>query len=377
MRVLHVMECTIGGTRRHITEVARGQNALGLDVHLAVSAERQPDFRDDLAALRDEGVGVLELPMVRPVRPFLDAAHGRALKRHLRDLRPDVVHAHSSKGGVLGRWASLSTGIGRRVYSPHTFAFLHEASFGPAKRFVFRGIERWLGRRTDRLIAVSSSEAETIRAARVVDPERIRLVPNGIDPAAYEGVAPADRAELRTPGDAPAAALIGLVYEAKGQDLALEALRRPGCEELHLWIAGEGSRRADFEALAGRLGVADRAHFLGWRKDVPALLAACDFLVLPSRWEGMPYVVMEAMASRRPVVAARVDGVRDLVRDGETGFSCPVGDAGALASACARAIALDRDERAAIGERGRALVAERFSVDAMVRGLVDVYRELV
>ena len=218
------MECTIGGTRRHITEVARGQNALGLDVHLAVAAERQPDFREDLARLVDEGVRVLELPMVRAVNPRLDLAHARALTRHVREVRPDVVHAHSSKGGVLGRWAALSAGVGRRVYSPHTFAFLHAASFGPAKRRLYRAIEAWFGRRTDRMIAVSDSEAETMRAAGVIDPERVRVVPNGIDPQPYSAALPADRAELNTPASAPVASLVGLVYEAKGQDLALEAL---------------------------------------------------------------------------------------------------------------------------------------------------------
>lgn len=377
MRVLHVMECTIGGARRHITEVARGQRAAGLDVHLVVSAERQPDFREDMARLADEGVAVLELPMVRQVRPALDLAHARALARHLREVRPDVVHAHSSKGGVLGRWASIRTGIGRRVYTPHTFAFLHSASFGPVARALYRSVETWFGRRTDRTVAVSASEAETIRASGVVDPATVRVVPNGIDPASYDGVAPADRAALDTPPGAPAAALVGLIYEAKGQDLALEALGRPGCEELHLWIAGEGEHRARLEERARELGVGARAHFLGWRKDVPALLAAADFLVLPSRWEAMPYVVLEALASRRPVVAARVDGVRDLVLEGETGMLCAVGDVGELAAACARMAALGAAERAALGARGRALVETSFSVDAMVRGLIEVYAELL
>jgi glycosyltransferase involved in cell wall biosynthesis len=377
MRVLHVMECTIGGARRHITEVARGQRAAGLEVHLVVSAERQPDFREDLAQLAQEGVAVLELPMVRPVRPGLDLAHARKLAQHLRAVRPDVVHSHSSKGGVLGRWASIRTGIGRRVYTPHTFAFLHSASFGPAARFVYRSVETWFGRRTDRTIAVSSSEADTIRAAGVVDPATVRVVPNGIDTAPYAAVAPAERAALDTPEGAPVAALVGLVYEAKGQDLALEALTLPGCEDLHLWIAGEGEQRATLTERARELGLAERAHFLGWRKDVPALLAAADFLLLPSRWEAMPYIVLEAMASAKPVVAARVDGVRDLVIEHETGLLCDVGDAQGLAAACARMVALEPDRRASMGTRGRGLVEQSFSAGAMVRGLIDVYEEVV
>jgi len=371
------MEATIGGTRRHLRDVVLGQAELGLDVHVVASAVRQPGVREDFERMRAAGVGVLELPMVREIRPWLDLRHGLALKRHLRAVRPEIVHAHSSKGGVIGRWASWSTGIGKRVYTPHAFAFLHEARFGRAQRELFRSVERWFGARTDRCVAVSSSEGETLRSCGVVDPARVRVVPNGIDPAPYRSVPPADRASLGTPEDAVVAAVVGLVYEAKGQDLALEALSRPGCEKLHLWIAGEGERRGEYEALARELGVANRAHFLGWRDDVPALLAGADCLALPLRWEAMPYIVMEAMASGLPVVASRVDGVRDLVVEEETGLLCAVGDADDLARACARMIERGSTARGELGERGRRLVEERFTALAMARGLVAVYAELL
>lgn len=371
------MEATIGGTRRHLRDVVFAQAELGLDVHVVASAVRQPDFREELERMSAAGVGVLELPMIRAVRPGLDLRHALALKRHLRTVQPEIVHAHSSKAGVLGRYASWSTGIGRRVYSPHTFAFLHEARFGRAKRLLYQTVEKWFGARTDRFIAVSSNEGETLRSCGVVDPNRVRVVPNGIDPAPYRSVPPVDRAALDTPDDAIVAAVVGLLYEAKGQDVALRGLTRPGCERLHLWFAGEGERRGDYEALAHELGVADRAHFLGWRNDVPALLAGADFLVLPSRWEAMPYIVMEAMASGLPVVASRVDGVRDLVVEEETGFLCAVADDGDLAGACARMIELGSTAREAMGASGRRLVEERYSVEAMARGLVAVYEEVL
>ena len=118
------MECTIGGTRRHLVDVARGQRRAGLDVHVVASTLRDPGFPPELDALEAEGVGVTRLDMVREVSPRLDRAHARALAAHLRELRPDIVHTHSSKAGVLGRHASLRTGVGARVHTPHTFAFL-------------------------------------------------------------------------------------------------------------------------------------------------------------------------------------------------------------------------------------------------------------
>ncbi|MEM7306905.1 MAG: glycosyltransferase [Planctomycetota bacterium] len=377
MRVLHVMEATIGGTRRHITEVARGQNAAGLDVHLVVAAERQPSFLDDLKEMQAEGVGVKLLPMVRELSPRLDFAHARFLARHLRELAPDVVHAHSSKAGALGRWASLRTGIGRRVYTPHTYAFLFSALFSPAKRKVYRSIETWLARRTDRIVAVSEEEGATIRGSGVCDPDKVRVVPNGIDPEPYATAAPVSRDSLGVPPGVPLACVVGLVYEAKGQDLAVEALTRPGCEQLHLAIAGDGDRLAEFRDRARELGVGDRAHFLGWRNDVPALLAAADFLLLPSRWEAMPYIVPESLAARRPVVATRVDGVGGAVLQGETGLLAEIDDVESIAAACAEMVALGPDERARMGRRGHDLVYELFTDDVMVQRLQKVYEELL
>ena len=169
MHIAHVMEATIGGTRRHLVDVAFAQLRRGDEVSLLVSTLRDPGFEADLRGLEQEGAHVRRIPMVRSIRPAKDLRHLRQVKSALRELRPDVVHTHSSKGGVLGRRASLSTGIGARVHTPHTFAFLFGALFGRAKRAVFRSIERSLASSTHRLIAVSASEAQTIEASGIVE----------------------------------------------------------------------------------------------------------------------------------------------------------------------------------------------------------------
>lgn len=378
MRVLHVMEATIGGTRRHLVDVAREQNRRGLDVHLVVATERDPDFPRDLDALEAEGVGVTRLPMVREVRPLADARDYRALKGLLRELQPDIVHTHSSKAGVLGRQASLATGIGRRVHTPHTFAFLFEALFSAPKRALYRAIETRFARNSDIIIAVSPTEAATFARSGVVAEDKIRIVPNGIDPARFQGVAPFDLSTLDLDPAKPTAAVIGLVYPAKGQDLALEALAAQSCEQLQLLIVGPDDMgdSLGLHEQAQRLGVERRVRFLGARRDVPELLAALDFLLLPSRWEGMPYVVLEAMASRRPVVATPVDGARDLVVHGETGFLAQEISADALSVALAAALALSPAERAAQGQAGEARMQSGFTIQRMVGGLEAVYAEL-
>ena len=369
------MEATIGGTRRHLVDVARGQMQRGLEVHLAVATTRDPDFSPDLLELEREGARVTRLAMVREIRPGRDVGDWRRLAQLMKRAQPDIVHTHSSKAGVLGRVASLSTGIGRRVHTPHTFAFLFEALFGAGKRRLFRTVETFLARRTDRIIAVSPTEAETFEASGVVPPGRIRVVPNGIDPARFADLAALDFGALGLDPARPTAAVIGLVYPAKGQDLALEVLARSGCEDLQLLVVGPGDAGL-LEAQAHRLGVDSRVRFLGPRRDVPAILAGLDFLILPSRWEGMPYIVLEAMASGVPVVATPVDGARDLLVDGESGFVAEAITAEALHGSVRRMLALAPDARKALGARGRARLTDTYSIDRMVSGLLDVYAEL-
>ena len=156
MRILHAMECTIGGTRRHLVDVARGQLARGHQVALAVSCEREPRFREDLARLTAEGASVFEIPMVRAISPRADARHQRELARVLGTWRPEVVHTHGSKAGALGRMASLLSGVGVRIHTPHAFAFLFAAEFSAARRALFRQIEGFLAQGTARIARIRS-----------------------------------------------------------------------------------------------------------------------------------------------------------------------------------------------------------------------------
>ena len=370
------MESTIGGTRRHIVDVARGQLESGLDVHLCVSTLRDPGFPPDLIDLEQRGCEVTRLDMTRAIRPGKDARHLLELARTLERTRPDVVHTHSSKAGVLGRLASGMTGVGARVHTPHTFAFLFEAMFGSLKRDLFRRIERHLCGDTRAVVAVSPSEGHTFHSSGVVDLERIRVVENGIVPDPFVTAAPVNTSELGVPMGAPCAAVVGLLNAAKGQDIALRALAQPGCEDLHLLIAGDGEEREDDERLAQELGVADRAHFLGYRNDVPALLASVDFLLLPSRWEGMPYIVLEAMAAGLPVVATPVDGACDLVEDGLTGFLASAAHPERIAVAIEQLLGFDASERAGFGERARARLFDRYTRDRMIERMIEVYEEV-
>lgn len=376
-RVLHVMESTIGGTRRHLVDVAGGLAERGWEVGVVAAALRQPDFRGDLARLAAAGVRVRELPLLREIRPGRDLAHGRALLGELAAFRPDVVHTHSSKAGVLGRLASWLAESGVRVHTPHTFAFLFRDMFGPLRRRLFFELERHLAGMTSRLCAVSESEAETFRRSGVVDPERVAVIPNGIDPRPWTSATPVPAQALALDPTRPIALVVGLLNVAKGQDLALEALAQPGGEVWQLVLVGHGEERERLERLAERRGLSARVRFVGYRRDVPDLLAGADLLLLPSRWEGMPYVVLEAMAAGRAVVATPVDGARELVEEGRTGWLAERIDAAAIAEALGRAWEAGPEGRARAGALGRERVIRDHSRTAMLDRLEALYHEVL
>ena len=369
------MECTIGGTRRHLVDVARGQLERGHQVALAVSCEREPRFRPDLEELARLGARVFEIPMLRTISPLRDARHLRELRGRLREFEPEIVHTHSSKAGVLGRQASILEARGTRVHTPHTFAFLFSAEFGWAKRAVFRHVEKSLARKTSRIIAVSEGEAETFRKSGVVAAEQLRVVRNGIDPTPFLVAQSADRAALGIPEDAPLILVAGLLHVAKGQDLAVQALARPGLERAHLLLLGGGELRAKLEALAKKLGVRDRLHMPGWSDEVPNWMAACDVVLLPSRWEAMPYIVLEGMASARPVVATRVDGAREMIVDGESGALCEIDDVASIASALVRVLDASAAQREELGRNARERLLAEGTAERMVDQLLEVYTQ--
>lgn len=376
MRILHAMECTIGGTRRHLIDVATGQLARGHEVGLAVSTLRDPRFAQDLRRLETLGASVFVVPMRRQIAPLDDLRQLARLREILREYRPEIVHTHSSKAGALGRTAARLESIGRCVHTPHTFAFLFSAEFGPLRRRLFRAVETRLARHTARFVAVSQGEARSFVDSGVVPAERVRVVRNGIDPRPFELARPADRGTLSIPTDAPLILVAGLLHVAKGQDLAIRALASPGLEAAHLLCLGEGDARAECERVAAQCGVQSRVHLPGWSDDVPSWMAVADVVAVPSRWEAMPYVVLEALAAGRCVVATRVDGSREWIEDGKTGVSCAVGDANDLARALCEAISMPQSERARLAAEGRRRVRDEGSVDRMVEDLLALYAQL-
>jgi starch synthase (maltosyl-transferring) len=280
-------------------------------------------------------------------------------------IRPALVHTFLFHANVVGRLAAwiacggpvlASVRVAERRYRHHLI------------------LENLTCRLSQRVICVSRAAAQFTRRRSHVPSARLVIIPNGINADAVRLANPVDRASLGITEDSALAVYVGRLDPQKGVDVLLDAMR---CAvrlvpELHLVLAGIGPHENQLIGLARSLGVERNVHFLGWRDDVPALLRTADFLVLSSRWEGMPNVVLEAMAAGRPVVATRTEGTTDLVRHGETGVLVSIDDSASLATALVE-IARNRDQRSHWGRRGEELVRREFSLSRMLTRYEALY----
>lgn len=375
MRVTHILEATLGGTARHLADVGCGLAGAGFSVEAIVSLRRAEGFEPKAERLRAAGVSLVEVPMAREVSPAGDAGALWRLVRQLRRSRPDVVHTHSSKAGVLGRAAAALAGVPVIIHSPHAFAFQMRSA--RPKRILYLALERLAGRRTNCLVAVSQAEAGLAVGAKVMPKSRVVVIENGVDPAeaasAEEGAA-ARRALGIGPAE-PVVLFVGRLVEQKAPEVfvrAALAVRQAWPEAVFL-LAGEGPLRPALEGEIRRASAERSIRLLGYRDDAARLYAGAEVFVLPSRWEGFSYTVLEAMAAGVPVVAGRLPCMREAV--GECGILVPTDDPQALADAVLSLLA-GRESARRLGAAGRERVRTLFTLERQVARLGELYRSL-
>jgi glycosyltransferase involved in cell wall biosynthesis len=301
------------------------------------------------------------------------------LVRLMRRIRPHVVHTHTAKAGTLGRLAARMVGVPIVVHTYHGHVL--RGYFPPAKTRVFVAIERWLARRTDRLLAVSETVRTELLDMGIGRPERFTIMPVGLDLDRFlrsEGARGALRAELGLSDATPLVGIVGRLVHIKAHEVFLEAAARvarvlPDCGFL---IVGDGERRAELRDQAAALGLGLQVRFLGWRRDLDRIYADLDLVALTSHNEGSPLSLIEAMAAGRAVVATRVGGVPNLVEDGVSGVLVPPGDPAALSGAMT-ALLSDAGRREALGQAGRKRVATVFGADRLLRDMDRLYEKLL
>lgn len=378
VRVAHVItKLAIGGAQESALNTCIDLPRSQFEQILLTGAETD-DEGDLFAEAAAAGIDVRVVPSLqRRIRPGKDLAAVRCLAAELRRWRPDVVHTHSSKAGIVGRVAGRLAGAQVVVHSVHGWSF-NEALSGSTRAAVVWA-ERLAARWTDALVVESSTDLPKGQRLGIGRGRDYALIRNGIDlsrfPADVERAAV--RSSIGVPEDAWVVGTVGRLAEQKDPLLmvdAFERMRASRPDARFVWI-GDGPLRGEVEARIAAGGLGDSFLLLGVRRDVPELLAALDAFALSSRWEGLPRTVTEAMASGLPVVSTAVDGVVEAVENDRTGILVTPNDAQRLAEGMAR-LADAPTEAARMGAAGRARSA-MFDRRSMAGDVAELYRELL
>jgi glycosyltransferase involved in cell wall biosynthesis len=375
-RIVLAAEASGGGVGRHVLDLAERLPAHGFDVLLVHSTLRMSEGFDDRVARRGEfgyaaatfsaerAPGVRDIPAVRELRRAIGAFGGA-----------DVLHGHSSKGGALARISRW--GRARRViYTPHAW-YTQNPELGAAARRAYGLVEFGLAAVTDRIVSVSRDEVEHAIALGIA-PDKLVLIENGIEPWPDEELRrnrAAARAQLGLGTDDVVVGFLGRLVDQKAPEVALRLFRRlaDARPDLRLVMVGDGPKAATVRDLLAELGLGEAVRWIttAHGRDV---IPAFDVFVLTSRYEGFPYVLLEALTAGCAIVSTRVGGAVDCVRDGENGFLVDAPDCEAMAQRVLTLVA-DGERLRAVRDRSRARSA-LFSLDRMVSKTADLYRSL-
>jgi glycosyltransferase involved in cell wall biosynthesis len=383
IKVLRVIaRLNMGGPALHVAYLTAGLRDRGYDTTLVAGSlargEDSMDFVAEQLGVRVEHVAELrrDISVVHDLRAVL------SLARLIRRERPTILHTHTAKAGAVGRIAALLAGDARPPIVVHTFhGHVLRGYFGPVRTYGFRLLERWLARMTTALVAVSPEVRDDLVKLGVAPRDRFSVVRLGIQ--LEERVADRDGREetRRVLGIGPDRFTVGWIGRMTGVKrtsdvlLAFKRLQERGVDAC-LCMVGDGPDREPLERRAHELGIMRNTLFLGYQEDVAPFYAAFDAMILPSGNEGTPVSAIESLAAGRPVVATRVGGVPDVVRDGEDGFLVETGDVDSLAERLVQ-LARDADLRRAMGEAGRSRVFARYSVERLIDDVDRLYRSLL
>ncbi len=364
IRILHLLaSLPVGGAEDLVTGIVQGLNPERFTCAVACIGPPGPVGRELQAR------GYLAASLGLEIRRTPSWRLVAAVRRLLKEWRPDILHTHLYHPSLYGRLAALGLGLSGVVASVHnsyTRVKLHRRAWNFA-----------LGPVTDRILVASPQVWQDVRIFDGIPASRLLLLPYGISMAELETSASYTQArgELQVSGFVIGA--VGRLEEQKGHVFLLQALAdlSRAIPDLTLLLVGEGRQREALERQAGELGIAEKVQFLGTRRDLPLIYRALDLFVQPSLWEGLPLALLKAMGAGRPAVATRVSGVREVIADGVNGRLVAPGDAGALAGAILAAYK-NPARRAQWAAAARETVKAQYSQEAMLARLEELYLEL-
>ena len=382
MRVAHVItRMILGGAQENVLLCCQDLLRRGDEVLLVAGPATGPEG-SLLDRARAGGVPLALIePLRRPIDPWRDWMSYRQIRRALGDFRPDVVHTHSAKGGILGRAAAWS------LHTPAIVHTVHGAPFYPwqgrGAQFFGQACERWAARRCHALVSVADAMTEVMVAAHVAPREKFTTIYSGMEVAPLLDSAGRRDAMRRQLGYRPDDVVVGKIarlFHLKGHCYLIRAAGElvRACPQAKFLFLGDGVLRGALEREITAVGLADHFRFAGLvpPDQVPGFLAAMDIVVHASLREGLARALPQALIAAKPVVSFDIDGAREVVINDQTGFLVPPEDTGGLASALGRLIG-DPALRARLGAEGRRRFTDAFRHERMTEQLHSLYERLL
>ena len=368
-KVLHISTTSAGGLGTSLLSIMLALDPQRFQVEVALGLGYPLD-----SAFEPAGIRLHPLRLTRGIHPLQFIETVIRLTRLIRRERYDVVHVHGSEAGILARIAARVAGVPVVIAELHGYANRNPDSL--LERTVYRWIEQALDRVTDAYVAVSGHVERQWIARGICSGDRVQVIHHALDLKDFP-----DRGEITRPGRTtghPTVGTVCLLEARKGLHSLVEAMPAvvqavPG---VRFAIVGEGPLREWMAERAAELGVLQHIDFMGWRKDVPELMWQFDLFALPSRRESFGLVFLEAMASRCPLVGSRVDGIPEVVSDGQTGTLVAPDDPPALAAAIVDLLC-DADKARRFAEAGRLRVETLFSAERMAQEYNALYLRLL
>ncbi len=382
MNICHVItRLIVGGAQENTVLSCKGLAQRGHTVTLIAGPETGPEGSLWQAA-RESGAHCIPLDsMRRAVRPFADVRTYRDLVAQFRNLKPDVVHTHSSKAGILGRAAARKAGVPVIVHTIHGMSFNRTQPWWT--RGTYRALERRAAEHTDKIVTVADAMIEQAVSAGVASREKFQTIRSGLEVERYAPNDESRRAVRAAWGMSDDDVVVGTVarlFVNKGYEDILAAMseavrRNPRLR--FVWVGG-GAHRSRYQRELERIGLAAIVRMAGLvpPEEVARLMTGFDLLLHASRWEGLPRAVVQALLTQVPCVSYDNDGAPEVVLPGETGFLVGLGDTTALADAIVR-LSQDEPLRLCMGARGRELCLHQFDWRTMVEKLDSLYRDLL
>ena len=368
IRIMHVVQ-SAGGVEQYLVSLLKYMDRGRFENMLVCSQDFTPS--------RFEGIvsRIEVVPMQREIGGR-DAKAARAVRGLIRQYRPDIVYAHSSKAGAIMRLAN----VGMRnvsLYNPHGWAFNMHCS--GRKQRMYRAVERMTAPMCDKIVCISEAERESALSARICRDDKLRVIVNGVDvPLIDSRPAPYKRSQLGIPEKAPVVGMVGRLSKQKAPDVFLEMAKRVRTQypNAHFVLVGGGEMIVELQNRITQNRMQSCVHITEWTTEPLRYADLFDVAVLLSRWEGFGLVLPEYMLLQKPLVATNVDAIPTIVRDGYNGLLVPPDDPGAAAKAVLRLLD-DSDLRERLKTQAEQDARERFDVRRVAKSHGQLFEELL